>query len=107
MFALASLMFQMEHGITPDLSLENGRLALPDLKSGNEGFDEVIQMAWLGNYSRTSDMVHQLAFIDSQINDYAESTEVLSNLEDLKNQVLDWRNYRNCNFGRRRPLARF
>jgi serine/threonine protein kinase len=107
MFALASLMFQMEHGFTPDLSLENGRLSLPELKSGNQGIDEVIQMAWLGNYSRTSDMVYQLAFIDSQMNDHAESTVVLSDLEDLKIQVFDWKKYRNCNFGRRQPLTRF
>ncbi|KAJ5930005.1 hypothetical protein N7466_005498 [Penicillium verhagenii] len=99
MFALASLIFQMEHGFAPGLSLENGRLALPELTSGNQGIDEVIQMAWLGNYSRTSDMLHQLAFIDSQMNEYAESTEVPSDLEDLNLQILDWKKHRICNFG--------
>jgi serine/threonine protein kinase len=103
MFALASLMFHMEHGCTPQLSLENGRLALPELTSGNQGIDEVIQTAWLGNYSRTSDMVHHLALIDAQINHYAESTEVLPDFEDLKNQVMDWRNYRKHKFGRAAP----
>lgn len=91
MFALASLMFHLEHGFTPQLSHENGRLALPELKSGNQGIDEVIQTAWLGNHSRTSDMVHHLALIDAQINHYAESPEELPDLEDLKNQVMDWK----------------
>lgn len=99
MFALASLMFHMEHGFIPDLSLENGRLALPQLKSGNQSIDEVIETAWLGNYSRTSDMVHHLASIDSQIHNYAESTEVLPDLEDLKTQVMDWKSYRKDKFG--------
>jgi serine/threonine protein kinase len=103
MFALASLMFHMEHGFTPELSLENGRLALPELKSGNQGIDEVIQTAWLGNYGRTSDMVHHLTCIDSQINHYAESTGVLCDLEDLKTQVMDWKKYRKDKFGREAP----
>lgn len=103
MFALASLMFYLEHGFTPQLSLENGRLALPELKSGNQGIDEVIQTAWLGNYSRTSDMVHHLALIDDQINHYAESPEELPDFEDLKNQVMDWKNYRRQKFGRAAP----
>lgn len=100
MFALASLMFHMEHGFTPDLSLENGRLVLPELNSGNQGIDEVIQTAWLGNYSCSSDMVHHLAYIDSQTNHYAESTELLPDLEGLKTQVMDWKNYRRHKFGR-------
>lgn len=93
----------MEHGVTAELSLENGRLALPELKSGNECIDEVIRTAWLGNYSRTSDMVQYLALIYSQINHFAKSTEVLHDLEDLKTQVMDWSNYRKLYFGRAIP----
>ncbi|KAK2813957.1 hypothetical protein FQN50_000358 [Emmonsiellopsis sp. PD_5] len=94
MFALASLMFHMEHGFAPKLSLESGRLALPELKSGNQGIDEVIQTAWLGKYGHTSDMVQHLASIDAQMNQCIESTEVPPDLEDLRNQVMDWKNYR-------------
>lgn len=100
MFALAPLMFHMEHGFTPELSFENGRLALPQLKSGNQGIDEAIQTAWLGNYSRTSDMVHHLASIDSEINNSAKSTAVLPDLEDLKTQVMEWEDDRKDKFGR-------
>jgi len=103
MFALASLMFHLEHGFTPQLSHENRRLVLPELKSGNEGIDEVIHTAWLGNYSRTLDMVHHLALIDAQINHYAESPEELPDFENLKNQVMDWKNYRKQKFGRAAP----
>lgn len=99
MFALASLMFHMEHGFTPELSLQNGRIALPELESGDKNVDEIMQKAWLGNYSCTSDMVHHLASIDAQINQHAESIEVSPGLEDLKNQVKDWKNHGEKKFG--------
>jgi hypothetical protein len=91
-FALASLMFHLEHGVTPQLSVENGIPALPELKSGNQGIDQVIQTAWLEKYTHTSDMVHHLALIDAQIHYYAESPEELLNFEILGNRFMDWRN---------------
>lgn len=94
MFALASLMFHLEHGFTPELSLENGRLILPELQSGNQSTDEIIQTAWLAKYSHTSDMVHHLDLIDAQIIPNAGSTGVLLGLESLRNQVMVWRDCR-------------
>ncbi|KAJ5949915.1 hypothetical protein N7454_001499 [Penicillium verhagenii] len=97
MFALASLIFHLEHGFPPQLSLENGRLTLPELKSGKSCIDEAIQAAWLGNYKRTSDMVNHLSSIDT--NHHAENPEALSDLEILKNEVVTWTNYRKRKFG--------
>ncbi|PLB50738.1 kinase-like protein, partial [Aspergillus steynii IBT 23096] len=57
MFAMASLIFQMEHGAAPELSIENGTLVLPEIRSENQGIDEVIQKAWLRQYSSTSEML--------------------------------------------------
>ncbi|KAJ5544978.1 hypothetical protein N7535_006634 [Penicillium sp. DV-2018c] len=101
MFALASLIFHLEHGFKPQLSLEDGKLVLPELKSGHQGIDEVIRTAWLGNYKHTSDMVHQLALIDAQINHYATSAvgQEVRDLEDLKSLVRAWRNHRIERFG--------
>lgn len=92
MFAMASLIFQMEHGAAPELSLENGTLVLPEIRSGNQGIDEVIRKAWLGSYSNTSEMLQQLAFIDPK---YATAMKVLDPflilMAFLKNKLKDGR----------------
>lgn len=97
MFALASLIFHLEHGFTPELSLANGRLTLPELKSGKPFIDEVIKAAWLGNYKRTSDMVNHLSSIDKTY--CAETPEALPDLECLRSEVAAWTNHRKQKFG--------
>ncbi|KAJ6016506.1 hypothetical protein N7540_011097 [Penicillium herquei] len=98
MFALASLMFHLEHGYSPQLSLENGKLALPELKSGNTYIDEIIQTAWLGNYNRTSEMVDHLTSIGAHEH-HAEIPEELHDYEDLRNQIIEWKSHRKKHFG--------
>lgn len=105
MFALASLMSHMEHGLTSKPSIENGRLVLPETKSGNQRIDEIIQAAWLGKYSHTSEMVRHLASIDAEMNHDAETTEVLRDLGDLKIEVTEWRNNRKNKFGKVNPYC--
>ena len=101
MFALASLMYHLEHGVAIKLSLENGELKIPELNSGNECIDEIIRTAWLGNYKSTSDMVHQLSLIDAQVNDLPKSTDPSPplNLECLETEVMDWRSQRKDKYG--------
>lgn len=101
MFAMASLIFQMEYGASPVLSLSNGALCLPEIRSGNRDLDEVIQKAWLGHYSRTSEMLQQLIRIDAQTSHCTESTQPLREpLEHLKDQVKGWRRNREKSFGK-------
>lgn len=101
MFAMASLIFQMEHGAAPGLSFANGALRLPEIRSGNRDLDEVIQKAWLGHYSRTSEMLQQLILIDAQTSHCSESTQPLNEpLERLKDQVKGWRRNREKSFGK-------
>ncbi|KAJ6020375.1 hypothetical protein N7540_005879 [Penicillium herquei] len=101
MFALASLMFHLEHGFTPQLSLDDERLSLPDMRSGNPGIDEVVRTAWLGGYSRTSDMLYQLSIIDGQtrIDHRPGSPGESLDFDHLKSQVRDWRSCREQQFG--------
>ncbi|EGE06902.1 hypothetical protein TEQG_05955 [Trichophyton equinum CBS 127.97] len=89
MFAMASLIFQMEHGAAPELSFADGALCLPEITSGNRGLDEVIQKAWLGHYSCTSEMLQQLNLLNAQTTHCSESTQALHDepLEHLKDQV--------------------
>lgn len=101
MFAMASLIFQMEHGAAPKLSFENGTLVLPEIRSGNQGIDEVIQKAWLGHYSRTLEMLQHLIFIYGQTSQYPESARPLPDSRDLfKDQIKRWRGHRENKFGK-------
>lgn len=101
MFAMASFIFHMEHGAAPEISLQNGRLALPKVKPGNPGVDDVIQKAWLGHCKRTSEMVQHLAFIDTQTNHDPESSRLFPESRDpLKDQIKNWRSYRESKFGK-------
>lgn len=101
MFAMASLIFQMEHGAAPELSFANGTLRLPEIRSGNQGLDEVIQKAWLGRYSRTSEMLQHLILIDAETSHCPESTQRLPESMDLlKDQVKKWRCNREKSFSK-------
>ena len=101
MFAMASLIFQMEHGAAPELSFANGTLGLPEIRSGNQGLDQVIHKAWLGHYSRTSEMLQHLILIDAQTSHCPESTSPFSESKEfLKDQVNGWRCSREKRFGK-------
>lgn len=92
MFAMASLIFQIEHRAAPELSLENGTLVLPTIRSGNQGIDEVIRKAWLGHYSSTSEMLQHLTVIDAQMCHSDESSRLGPDSRNLfKDQVKRWR----------------
>lgn len=101
MFAMASLIFQMEHGAAPELSFENGILALPEIRSGNPIIDKVIQEAWLGHYSHTSQMLQQLISIDAQTRHCLESARPFPESRGLsKDQIRRWRSNRENKFGK-------
>lgn len=101
MFAMTSLIFQMEHGAAPELSLENRTLVLPKIRSGNQGIDEAIRKAWLGSYSNTSEMLQDLTFVDPQICHRYEGSQPAPNSNDLlKEQIKRWRGRREKDFGK-------
>lgn len=101
MFAMASLIFQMEHGVFPELFLNNETLVLPEIRSGNQGIDEVIKKAWLGHYSSTSEMLQHLISIDAQTCHRRESPRPAPERGELfKDQIKRWRAHREEKFGK-------
>lgn len=102
MFAMASLMYRMEHGTAPELIYENGTLALPEIKSGHQAVDDIIRNAWLGRYQHTSEMLKDLASIDVATTDAFESARPqprAESMEILKNQIKKWKAEREEKFG--------
>ncbi|CAG7951135.1 unnamed protein product [Penicillium salamii] len=100
MFAMASLIYQMEHGVSPVLSIAKGALALPEMNSGIQSLDDVVRNAWLGKYTCTKEMLRHLASIDAQTNHCSHGALLSPRVEDsLGNQVQVWRRSRENTLG--------
>lgn len=101
MFAMGSLIFQMEHEAKPELSVDNhGRLVLPKIRTDHLNLDTIIRKAWLGHYSHTSEMLEDLNSIDT--NDVRHAYDVQlgsSSTELLRDRVRKWRESRENKFG--------
>jgi hypothetical protein len=53
MFAMASLLFQVEHGIKPELSVDSdGELILPSIQTNHLGIDAIIRLYCLSQAFR-------------------------------------------------------
>lgn len=102
MFAMASLIFEMENGIKPALSVDScGALVLPQTRTHPQDLDTTIRNAWLGRYKHTSEMLRHLRSIDTTSNrgdiytaPYPES------VHSLKYRVKKWREAREDKFGK-------
>ena len=93
-FALASVIFEIETGTKPDLTLVNNIPELPAIKTGNENLDLVIKRAWLANYETTTDMLRDVECLSGPSGSKAGSNEQLIAIESLQTQVHDWRRIR-------------
>lgn len=94
----------MEHGTAPELPFKNRTLVLPEIGSGNPKIDQVIQEAWLGHYSHTSEMLQQLISIDAQTNHFPESVRPFPESMGLfKEKIRKWRSHRQIIFGKTSP----
>ncbi|KAJ5121421.1 uncharacterized protein N7515_009382 [Penicillium bovifimosum] len=112
MFAMGSLIFQVEHGIKPGFSVDtDGELVLPEIHTGHQGIDVIIRNAWLGHYSRTSEMLESLRSLDSQISQGVLDTQNTQThpvpTAALKERIRRWRENRERNNGKNRPLPEF
>lgn len=101
-FAMGSLIYQVEHGIRPELSVgRDGELILPKIQTNHRGIDAVIQNAWLGHYISTSEMLENLHSLDAQIGQSVDDTQIyLEPIALLKERVRAWRKSRENNIGR-------
>lgn len=101
-FAMGSLMFQMEHGAKPELSVDShGTLVLPSIHTGRPMLDSIIRDAWLGGYGRTKEMLQRIEAIDTigDVSGYGHERQTISTRE-LRSQVREWREGREDKFGK-------
>lgn len=100
-FAMGSLIFQMETGTKPELSVDdNGTLVLPQIRIGHSGIESMIRRAWLGQYSSTAQM---LEHAESLHTDRRRETQSLMSQpvlkEVLRSRIKQWRKDREEQYG--------
>lgn len=102
MFAMGSLIFQVEHGAKPELSVDShGTLVLPKIETDHQIIDTIIRKAWLGHYGRTSEMLEHLNSIDTNGACRAHDIQIRSgSTESLRDRVRKWRECRENKFGK-------
>ncbi|GKZ82669.1 hypothetical protein AnigIFM56816_007490 [Aspergillus niger] len=103
MFALGSLIYQMEHGVKPELSLDvHGTLVLPNIHTGRPMLDTIIRDAWIGNYGRTAEMLERIEAIgtigDDSDSGHGSLTQSIS-IRVLGSRIREWRERREDRFG--------
>ncbi|TWU70917.1 hypothetical protein ED733_000688 [Metarhizium rileyi] len=101
MFAIGSLIFQMEHGTKPELSIDSHNiLVLPKIQTNHQVLDTIIRKAWLGDYSRTSEMLEHLNSIDKNGARPANDIQHRSgSVESFRGRIRKWRECRENKFG--------
>jgi hypothetical protein len=106
MFAMGSLVFQFEHGIKPELSVDrDGVLILPSIHTNHLGIDAIIRNAWLGRHSSTLEMLENLRTLNAQIDQAVHDTQIYPEpIDSLRERIRAWRKRRENDIGKNRPL---
>ncbi|KAL9104701.1 MAG: hypothetical protein Q9163_000379 [Psora crenata] len=98
--ALASVIFEVETGTKPVLSLLSSTLQVPTINTGNQNLDQIIERAWLEKYKSTMDM---LGDIESLLGSGGPKAGVALHtpaVENLRAQIKDWRRIRAWKYGK-------
>ena len=98
-FALASVMFEIETGRKPDLTLVNRMPEFPAVKTDNEMLDSVTERAWLAKYESTMDMLRDIEAFCRPSRSEVGSDLHLTASETLQTQIDDWRYIRMRQYG--------
>jgi serine/threonine protein kinase len=95
-FAFASLIFQMETGTKPELSVDDsGALVLPRIQTGLSVLDTMIQKAWLGQYNSTAHMLKDADALHRNITrDLSSTAPRALSRELLRDHIRHWREHR-------------
>jgi len=96
-FALASVIFQLELGYEPELSVVDGALLLPEFSTRNDGIDSMITSAWLGKYSSTAQMLEHAESIHKADDIIAATSS--EHRQHLRCYVNQWRSSRQERYG--------
>jgi serine/threonine protein kinase len=100
-FAVASLIFQMELGTKPEFSVDDdGALVLPQVQTGLNRLDTMIQEAWLGKYNSTALMLKDADSLTSNISrDISGKNPRSLSRESFQECIRQWRDHRERKFG--------
>lgn len=93
-FALASVIFEIETGTKPDITLVNNKPKLPAVQTGNKILDLVIERGWLANYESTIDMLRDIESLSGPSGSETGSDLQITAIESLQTQINDWRRIR-------------
>ncbi|KAJ2906145.1 uncharacterized protein MKZ38_002860 [Zalerion maritima] len=99
-FAMASLIFRMETGAEPKLSVNDyGTLFLPQIRTGHVGIDSMVTKAWLGEYSSTAQMLEHAASFREESRDVHNPMTHPVSKDTLRDRVRQWRKDREEQYG--------
>ena len=98
--ALASVMFEIETGAKPVLSLLSNTLQVPTVNTGNQNLDLIIEKAWLEKYESSMDMLGDIELLLSCGGPMAGFASHSAAIENLRAQVEDWRRTRARIYGK-------
>ena len=99
-FALASVIFEIEMGAKPILSLLSNTLQVPTVNTGNENLDLIIEKAWLKKYRSTMDMLGDIESLLDSGGPMAGVVLHIAAIENLRAQIEDWRRTRTRKYGK-------
>lgn len=103
LFAVASVIFEIETGASPVFFNPNNVLHAPAGNTGDERLDLILYNAWYGKYGMTAEM---LGDIEPLLGTYQAASHSLlgpAAIESLHTELDTWRNVRKQKFGKFPP----
>ncbi|KAM3503366.1 hypothetical protein MY11210_008750 [Beauveria gryllotalpidicola] len=98
-FAMGSLIYELETGARSEISLDHhGSLILPQIDTGHDGLDSLIENAWRGQYASTQDMLEYAECLDA-VQDIRGPFEPPISKAELITRITQWRKDREDQHG--------
>ena len=93
-FAMGSLIYEWETGVRPEISLgDHESLILPQIHTGHDGLDALVENAWCAQYTSTEDMLADAECLDA-VQDSRGPIESPISKEELTTRITRWRRNR-------------
>ncbi|KAJ5720435.1 uncharacterized protein N7483_008369 [Penicillium malachiteum] len=93
-FAMGSLIYELEHGIRSEISMDDrDRLILPQINTGHDGLDSLIENAWCGKFDSTTDMLNHAECLNA-VQDSRGPVEHPVSKAELITRITQWRKNR-------------
>ena len=98
-FALASVIFEIETGRKPCLTIVNDTLNFPAVETGDESLDSIIKKAWLAKYHSTTEMLRDVENLSGTSHIQLRSNIHHHAIQKLQQNVDEWRRHRVQKYG--------